>query len=57
MSGVICDRRISASVKGKVYKVVVRHAMMYSLEIAEMTKTQQSELQVAVEDELKTLLG
>ena len=29
MSGVICDRRVPARVKGKVYKVAVRPAMLY----------------------------
>ena len=32
VSGVICDRRLSACAKGKVYKMVVRPAMMYGLE-------------------------
>ena len=32
MSGVICDRRVPARVKGKVYKVAVRPAMLYGLE-------------------------
>lgn len=26
-----CDRRIAARVKGKIYKVIVRPAMMYSM--------------------------
>ena len=29
MSGVICDRRVPSRVKGKVYKVAVRPAMLY----------------------------
>ena len=29
ISGILCDRRISLRVKGKVYKTVVRPAMMY----------------------------
>ena len=32
MSGVICDRRVPARVKGKVYKVAVRPAMLYGLD-------------------------
>ena len=32
MSGVICDRRVPARVKGKMYKVAVRPAMLYGLE-------------------------
>lgn len=33
VSGVICDRTVSAKVKGTVYRTVVRSAMMYGLEI------------------------
>ena len=29
VSGILCDRRISLRVKGKVYKTVVRPAMLY----------------------------
>ena len=37
MSGVICDRRLPARVKGKVYKVAVRPAMFYGLQtVAEL---------------------
>ena len=38
MSGVICDRRVPARVKGKVFKVAVRPAMLYGLETAALTK-------------------
>lgn len=31
MSGVICDRRVTASVKGKVYKRLARPAVIYGL--------------------------
>ena len=39
MSGVICDRRVPARVKGKVYKVAVRPAMLYGLETGTDEKT------------------
>ena len=39
MSGVICNRRVPARVKGKVYKVAVRPAMLYGLETVALTKT------------------
>ena len=37
-SGVLCDRRISARVKGKVYKAVVRPALLYGSETWAMKK-------------------
>ena len=47
VSGVICDRRLSACAKGKVYKTVVRPAMLYGLETVPLTKKQEAELAVA----------
>ena len=38
VSGVICDRKLPARVKGKVYSSVVRPAMVYGLETATVTK-------------------
>ena len=46
------DRRLSACMKGKVYKTVVRPAMLYGLETVPLTKKQEAELAVA---ELKML--
>ncbi|KAK3517633.1 hypothetical protein QTP70_013645 [Hemibagrus guttatus] len=37
VSGVLCDRKISARIKGKVYRTVVRAAMLYGLETEEET--------------------
>ena len=42
VSGVICDRRLPARVKGKVYSSVVRPAMVYGLETVAVTKKQLS---------------
>ena len=47
VSGVICDRRLPARVKGKVYSSVVRPAMVYGLEIVAITKKQVEEMEVA----------
>lgn len=47
VSGVICDRKITARLKGKIYKTIVRPAMMYRLETVAMTKRQEAELEVA----------
>lgn len=44
VSGVICDRSIA--VKGKVFKTVVRPAVIYGLEAMALTKTQAVELEV-----------
>ncbi|KAI5099908.1 hypothetical protein C0J45_10460, partial [Silurus meridionalis] len=52
IAGVICDRRVSPRVKGKVYRTVVRPAMLYSLETVALSKRQEVELEVA---ELKML--
>ena len=38
--GVICDRKLPARVKGKVYCTVVRPAMVYGLETSAVTKKQ-----------------
>ena len=47
VSRVICDRRLPARVKGKVYSSVVRPAMVYELEIVAVTKTEVEEMEVA----------
>ena len=52
VSGVICDRRLPATVKGKVYNSVVRPAMVYGLETVVVTKKQVEKMEVA---EMKTL--
>ena len=52
MSGVICERRVPARVKRKVYKVAVRPAMLYGLETVALTKRQEADVEVA---ELKIL--
>ena len=46
MSGVICDRRVPARVKGKVHKVAVRPAMLYGLEMVALTKRQVAEMKM-----------
>ena len=47
VSGVICDRRLPARVKGKVYSSLVRPAMVYKLETVAITKKQVEEMEVA----------
>ncbi|KAK3568487.1 hypothetical protein QTP86_008540 [Hemibagrus guttatus] len=55
--GVLCDRKISARIKGKVYRTVVRPAMMYGLETVSLRKRQESELEVAELKMLRFSLG
>ena len=40
MSGVLCDRKSSARVKSKMYKSVVRPAMLYGVETVAVTERQ-----------------
>ncbi|KAK3560234.1 hypothetical protein QTP86_002183 [Hemibagrus guttatus] len=47
VSGVLCDRKISVRIKGKVYRTMVRPAMLYGLETVSLRKRQESELEVA----------
>ncbi|KAK3532157.1 hypothetical protein QTP86_009027 [Hemibagrus guttatus] len=57
VSGVLCDRKISARIKGKVYRTVVRAAMLYALETVSLRKRQESELEVAELKMLRFSLG
>ncbi|KAI5106213.1 hypothetical protein C0J45_3910, partial [Silurus meridionalis] len=57
VTGVICDRRVSARVKGKVYRTVVRPAMLYGLETVALSKRHEVELEVAELKKLRFLLG
>ena len=47
VSGILCDRRISLRVKRKLYKMVVRPAMMYGAETWAVKKAQEKKLNVA----------
>lgn len=57
VTGVICDRKISPKVKGKIYKTVVRPALLYGLETVATTKKQEAELEVAEMRVLRWSLG
>ena len=57
VSGVICDRRLPARVKGKVYNSVVRPAMVYGLETVVVTKKQVEEMEVAEMKMLRFAMG
>ena len=57
ISGILCDRRISLRVKGKVYKTVVRPAMMYSAETWAVKKAQEKLQEVAEMRMLRWMSG
>ena len=57
VSGVICDRRLPARVKGKMYSLMVRPAMMYGLETVAVTKKQVEEMEVAEMKMLRFAMG
>ena len=48
VSGVLCDRKLSARVKGKMYKSVVKPAMLYGMETVAVTERQVEKMEVAV---------
>ena len=47
VSGVLCDRKLSARVKGKMYKSVVRPAMLCGMETVAVTERQVEKMEVA----------
>ena len=57
VSGVICDRRLPARVKKKVYSSVVRPAVVYGLETVAVTKKQVEEMKVAEMKILRFAMG
>ena len=57
MSVLLCDRRVSARVKGKIHQTAVRPSMMYSLETVGVTKSQEAELDMAEMKMLRFVLG
>ena len=46
-SGVLCDKRVPIGLKGKVYRTVVRPAVLYGSECWPVKKTQIQRLMVA----------
>ena len=57
VSGVLCDRRVPAKLKGKVYKTVVRPAMLYGLKTVALRKGQEAEMEIAELKMLRFSLG
>ncbi|KAK2922282.1 hypothetical protein Q8A73_001767 [Channa argus] len=57
VSGVLCDKRVSARMKGKMFKMVVRPEMLFGLETVALKKRQEAELEVAELKMLRFSLG
>ena len=57
VSGVLCDRRMNVKFKGKVYRTVVRPALMYVVETWALKKTQEKKLEVAEMRMLRWMCG
>ena len=53
----LCNKRIAAMMKGKVYKTVMKPALVYSLETVVLSKGQEKELEVAELKMLRYSLG
>ena len=47
VSGVLCDMRMNGKIKGKVYRTVVRPALMYGAETWALKKAHEKKLEVA----------
>ena len=57
VSEIICNRRLPARIKGKVYSLVVRPTMVYGLETVAVTKKQVKEMEVAEMKMLRFAIG
>ena len=57
MSGVLCYRKLSAKVKGKMYKSVVRPAMLYEMKMMAVTERQVGKMEVAELKMVRWALG
>ena len=57
MSGVLCDRKLSARAKDKMYKSVVRSAMLYGVETVAVTERQVGKMEVAELKMVRWALG
>ena len=57
MSGILCDRMLSAKVKGKMYKSVVRPTMFYGMETVAVMERQVGKMEVAELKMVRWALG
>ena len=57
VSGVLCDRKLSAKIKGKMNKSVVRPTMLYGMETVVVTERQMKKMKVAELKMVRWALG
>ena len=57
ITGMMCDGRAPAKVKGRLYKTMVQPAMMYAMETVAVTKRQEEKMEVAEMKMLRYSLG
>ena len=57
VSGVLCNQKLSAKVKGKMYKSVIRPAMLYGMETVAVTERQMGKMEVAELKMVRWALG
>ena len=57
ITGVLCDRRVPAKVKGRMYKSMVRPAMLYGMEAVAVTGGQERKMEVAEMKVMRFVLG
>ena len=57
LSGVLCDKKLSAKVKGKMYKSVARPAMLYGMKTVVVTGRQVGKMEVAELKMVRWALG
>ena len=47
ITGAVCDKKVTEKLKGRLYKVMVRPALLYGMETVEVTNTQEKRMEVA----------
>ena len=57
LTGILCDRRVSVRLKGKIYKTAVRPAMLYGSETWAVKKTQEKKMNIAEMRMLRWMCG
>ena len=57
MSGILCDKRVPLYIKGNMYKVIVRPALLYGTEALPITKCQEKKADTAEMRMLRWMRG